>query len=77
MSKGPLSTTARIYLLTVWCEDSISQNDMHLLRFRLDDPRTGERQGFSNPQRLLAFLLTNLGQQEDDADLSTGRRPMV
>jgi len=57
----------RIYLLSVWREDEESETGSPKLRFRLEDPRTGERHGFDGPDVLVAFLqasLTDRGEND-------------
>ncbi|MCL4301527.1 MAG: hypothetical protein KJ077_37850 [Anaerolineae bacterium] len=62
----------RMYLLTVWKDpqgpapDGISALPQELptntgWRFFLEDPRTGQRRGFSNAVDLVAVLITEFG----------------
>jgi hypothetical protein len=43
-------------LLSVWREDDDTAAGESKLRFRLEDPRTGERHGFEDGETLLAFV---------------------
>lgn len=53
------------YLLRCWAEHSTEHPVVW--RFSVEDPRTGERQGFATLELLLAFLRSELG----DAPLDT------
>ena len=50
------------FLLTVWEERNQDPNSPGVWRFRLEDPRTGQRQGFAN----LEALMVALGQEMDE-----------
>jgi hypothetical protein len=51
----------RIYLLAAWLEDAGSKSGgTPKLRFRLEDPRTGERHGFDGTEALARYLQTEL-----------------
>jgi hypothetical protein len=51
----------RIYLLAAWLEDAGSKSgSAPKLRFRLEDPRTGERHGFDGTEGLIAYLRQEL-----------------
>lgn len=54
-----------IYLLTCW-QDNESDVELRIWRFRLEEPRTGEHQGFDNLEELVVFLKTKLADSEDD-----------
>ena len=60
MTQDYSPTHYRIYLLSVWHEGNIGGSDRPRLRFRLEDPRTGERRGFDGPDSLVAFLQAGL-----------------
>jgi hypothetical protein len=60
LTENQPSTDYRIYLLTVWREDEEGPKGTQGLRFRLEDPRTGERRGYSSADALFAFLRANL-----------------
>lgn len=47
-----------IYLLTVWQEQSRGPPAQNLLRFRLEDPRTGRQQLFVDAATLINALQT-------------------
>ena len=49
-----------IYLLTVWLLPGAEQDEASRWRFRLEDPRSGERRGFTNAQELVAALQSGL-----------------
>ena len=55
MRKTTLPTNYRIYLLSTWMErgEDASKSGQ---RFRLEDPRTGERLGFHSPHALLNYF---------------------
>lgn len=44
------------FLVTLWEERNQDPDLPSVWRFRLEDPRTGQRQGFANLQALLAIL---------------------
>lgn len=46
----------RTYLLTTWEERSQDPAIPAVWRFRLEDPRTGQRQGFATLEALIAVL---------------------
>lgn len=48
----------RIYLLTVWQEQSRGPPPLSTWRFRLEDPRTGQQQLFANATTLMHALQT-------------------
>lgn len=54
MSTGP--PYYRIYLLTVWQEQSRGPPESTIWRFRLEDPRTGAQQVFADAVTLMAAL---------------------
>ncbi|HSN77197.1 MAG TPA: hypothetical protein VL334_19170 [Anaerolineae bacterium] len=59
MNQAPLPTNYRIFLLTVWRDDSTAAEGA-ALRFSLHDPRSRQRRGFSELEGLLAFLEARL-----------------
>lgn len=59
-SAQPIPAGYRIFLLTVWRSDSSTAQGAQL-RFSLDDPRSGQRRGFGEPEALFAFLEACLG----------------
>lgn len=78
----------RTYLLTIWKKpqdptpdgkpDSASPQDFPTdtgWRFFLEDPRTGQRRGFSNAIDLVAVLLTEFGYGALASDESTSSVP--
>ena len=56
MTKSISPDPTRIYLLSVWYEQSKPDSEQRTPRFSLEDPRTGERQSFNSPQALAAFF---------------------
>jgi hypothetical protein len=58
MTGNQPSAHHRIYLLSVWLEDEKVEKPK--LRFRLEDPKTGEQQVFASPDLLFAALKTVL-----------------
>ena len=64
----------RIFLLTVWRDHSEAKSGVHGLRFRLEDPRTGERQGFGDLELLSAYLQMRMsGQEFEEMNEGTGK----
>jgi hypothetical protein len=73
----------RIYLLTIWKDpqgpapdgtpDSALRQELPTItgwRFFLEDPRTGQRRGFSNAVDLVAVLITEFGYGTPASDES-------
>jgi hypothetical protein len=62
----------RSYVLTLWQEHSRGASEPAVWRFRLEDPRTGQRRGFADLGALVAALKEVMGadhaQGEDAAD---------
>ena len=60
----------RTYLLTFWEERSQDPAIPAVWRFRLEDPRTGQRQGFATPKAMIAVLEQEMvraeGKRESD-----------
>ena len=56
----------RTYLLTVWEERSQDPATPAVWRFRLEDPRTGQRRGFASLEALATFLRTELAGEQGD-----------
>lgn len=57
----------RIYLLTVWQEQSRGPPDSRNWRFRLGDPRSGRKQTFADAAALMTALQElSLSMQEVD-----------
>ncbi len=54
----------RIYLLTVWQERSRGPPELISWRFRLEDPRTGRQQGFTDATTFMAALEEFIGSGE-------------
>ena len=59
----------RIFLLSVWREDEESEPGPPKLRFRLEDPRTGQQQVFASLEMLLAAVKTTLLKSMGEFDL--------
>ena len=74
MSQDHTPTQYRIFLLTVWRERKEGENSSQDLFYRLEDPRTGERRGFSNPEAVVAFLQVCMsGLDVDQVDDEVGQ----
>ncbi len=61
-----MPTNYRIFLLTVWRDDSAADRE-NMLRFSLHDHRSDQRRGFGDIDALLAFLDECLDER-DEAD---------
>jgi predicted ester cyclase len=63
----------RIYLLTVWQERSRSPPEQITWRFRLEDPRTGRQQAFTDAATFMSALqkLIVSGQETEEKRMST------
>jgi hypothetical protein len=61
----------RSYLLTVWWERSQDPLEAVAWRFRLEDPRTGQRHGFASLDALVAALQREMAEQSTDDRRST------
>lgn len=55
----------RIYLLTVWQEQSRGPPPLIVWRFRLDDPRSGRQQLFADATTLMSALQTIAATPEE------------
>jgi hypothetical protein len=64
MTQENPSADYHIYLLTIWREEDEVSGAFQGLRFRLEDPRTGERRGYSSADALFAFLQASLFGQD-------------
>jgi hypothetical protein len=60
MFEADSSARYRSYLLSVWRENGGQNSERTALRFRLQDPRTGERRGLGSPEALVDFLVASL-----------------
>ena len=49
-------STYRILMRTIWREDDISADECGVYLFRLEDPRTGERRGFTDAASLFSAI---------------------
>jgi hypothetical protein len=56
----------RSYLLTCWGEQSQDPFEPVVWRFRLEDPRTGQRHGFASLDALVAALQREIAEQCTD-----------
>jgi hypothetical protein len=52
----------RVYLLTAWQEPTGDESTQW--RFRLEDPRSGRRQGFADAATLVAALQSGLSDEK-------------
>jgi hypothetical protein len=69
MNQSNLSAHHRILLLSVWCEDhgegaANTGSRGPVIRFSLEDPRTGRRRGFQDQDALVAGLDSLLDADE-------------
>ncbi len=62
-----MPTNYRIFLLTVWHDDSAADRKS-MLRFSLHDHRNDQRRGFGDIDSLLAFLNECLDESEETGD---------
>jgi hypothetical protein len=56
MSENQSRPTYHIYLLTVWQAPVQTPGEASAWRFQMTDPHTGDRQGFTSAEELLAVL---------------------
>jgi hypothetical protein len=56
----------RTYLLTFWEERSQDPAIPAVWRFRLEDPRTGQRQGLATLEALMAILEQEIGDSDEE-----------
>jgi hypothetical protein len=56
----------RSYLLTFWEERSQDPAATAVWRFRLEDPRTGQRRGFASFEGICDFLQAELAVDQDN-----------
>ena len=56
----------RSYLLACWEERSRGPDGPVVWRFSLEDPRTGQRRAFADPEALAAFLRTEFSGDKDE-----------
>ena len=54
------------FLLTLWEERNEDPNSPAVWRFRLEDPRTGQRRGFASLAELISFLQAQLVDRVDE-----------
>ena len=59
----------RSFVLTLWQEHGRGSSEPAVWRFRLDDPRTGQRRGFADLEALVAALKEEM---EDDRTEEAG-----
>ena len=65
----PMHRTAYCaYLLRCWGEVGKRTTGLAAVRFSLEDPHTGERHLFANPETLMDFLREQMGCDEVRAD---------
>ena len=51
----------RSYLLRIWMEDALSPSPW---RIALINPHTGKRRGFTHPDKLAAFLMSQMDDEQ-------------
>jgi hypothetical protein len=59
-----------IYLLTLWLEKADDPADPETWRFRLEEPKSGRRQGCIGVTALIARLISEIRTHEDSPDSS-------
>jgi hypothetical protein len=64
----------RIYLLTVWQEQSRGPPGQITWRFRLEDPRSGQQQAFADVATLMTALQA-IGAKSEEAEKQEGDAP--
>jgi hypothetical protein len=62
----------RSFVLTLWQEHGRGSSEPSVWRFRLDDPRTGQRRGFADLEALVAALEREMAANWRDEQ---GRQP--
>jgi hypothetical protein len=60
----------RVFLLSVWCDGDRSEMEVQQLRFRLEDPHTGERRGFDGSDSMVSYLIASLSEHSDEDQIS-------
>jgi hypothetical protein len=75
MNRANLSARHRILLLSVWCEDDrdisgTTRAGGPVVRFSLEDPRTGRRRGFQDQDALVMGLERMLLNEDECAEAS-------
>ncbi len=63
------------YLLRFWQERSQPLTRLAAWRFSLEDPHTGERRGFADLEKLVAFLKSEAGEPESNSPQDSGSPP--
>ena len=56
----------RAFLLTLWEERSRDRDSPQVWRFRLEDPRTGQRRGFASLEALVEALKQEMGDNDEE-----------
>ena len=70
MSEPYQSPRYRVYLLRSWEEPRENPKLPGTWRFSLEDPHTGQRQGFADLETLVAFLRREIKRDESHAEES-------
>jgi len=75
MNRANSSARHRILLLSVWCEDDgararTTRAGGPVLRFSLEDPRTGRRRGFQDQDALVVGLERMLLNEDECGEVS-------
>ncbi|MEZ4863677.1 MAG: hypothetical protein R3C14_20315 [Caldilineaceae bacterium] len=58
-------TSYRIFLLTLWIEDATDLDNLESWRFRLEEPKRGQRNGYVGIPALMAGLIQAVGSDAD------------
>ena len=56
----------RTFLLTLWEERNRDRGSAPVWRFRLEDPRTGQRRGFASLEALVEALKQEMGDNDEE-----------
>ena len=55
----------RAFLLTCW-QEKTAENVSEMWRFRLEEPRIGEKHGFTDLEEVMAFVRASLKEPDND-----------
>jgi len=62
-----------IYLLHLWQERAPRPGSPEVWRFSLEDPRTGQRQGFASLEEMMSFLREQLAGEHGSRGRGQGK----
>jgi hypothetical protein len=66
MSFSPNPPRSHTYVLTLWEERDLDADSPAVWRYRLEDPRTGKRRGFSTVEGLMDALRREVNEARKD-----------